>query len=225
MPTTIALLNQKGGAGKTTLATNLAAAAHLGGTRTLLVDMDAQGSALDWGMSRAEPSRLDGLVVVKNDRALALSRLREMAVGFGVVVLDGPPGLKGDARAIQRSAALLADVVVVPIQTSGFDVWAVDQTRELLDEADEERRCIDRAPMRRLFLSNRADARTKLARNIQAIDELEICCVVQQRVVFPEASWKGESVLTLEPQGAAALEIRRLWRIIRPATLALVGVA
>lgn len=49
----IAVLQQKGGSGKTTLATNLAAAAHLDGLRTLLIDMDRQGSALDWASARA----------------------------------------------------------------------------------------------------------------------------------------------------------------------------
>src|SRR6266545_854620 len=106
MLTTIAVLNQKGGVGKTTLATNLAAASHLKGRRTLLIDMDRQGSALDWSAARLEGSKLAGLAVVKLDKALALPRFREITEGYEVVFLDGPPRL-GD---ITRSAAVAADV-------------------------------------------------------------------------------------------------------------------
>ncbi len=55
---TIAVLNQKGGVGKSTLSTNLAAAAHLAGRRTLVLDLDRQGSAFDWYSARAEGSPL-----------------------------------------------------------------------------------------------------------------------------------------------------------------------
>jgi len=109
---TIAVLNQKGGVGKTTLATNLAAAAHLGRKRTLLIDLDQQGSALDWYNARQEGSKLAGLATVKFDRALSLPKYREIASGFDVVVLDGPPRL----GTLTRSAAVLADIVVMPVR-------------------------------------------------------------------------------------------------------------
>jgi cellulose biosynthesis protein BcsQ len=64
---TVAVLQQKGGSGKTTLAVNLAAAAHLEGRPTLVVDMDRQASAFDWSAARKDGSTLDGLAVVKAD--------------------------------------------------------------------------------------------------------------------------------------------------------------
>src|SRR5262245_35210299 len=129
---TIAVLNQKGGVGKTTLATNLAAAAHLGRKRTLLIDLDEQGSALDWCDARQDGSKLAGLATVKFDRALSLPRYREISAGFDVVVLDGPPRL----GTLTRSAAVLADVVVVPVRPGAYDLWAVEETVSTLDEAD-----------------------------------------------------------------------------------------
>jgi chromosome partitioning protein len=86
---TIAVLNQKGGVGKTSLAVNLGAAAHLAGRRTLIPDMDRQGSAFDWISARREGSKLDGLAVVRADRALPVARLREMSAGYDVVILGG----------------------------------------------------------------------------------------------------------------------------------------
>lgn len=212
---TIAVLNQKGGVGKTSLATNLAAAAHLEGLRTLVVDMDRQGSALDWSAARAEGSKLAGLTVVKADKALAVPRFREMARGYDVVILDGPPRI-GD---VTRSAACAADVVVIPVQPGPFDLWAASETLELLDAADAIREELGRRKVRRLFVLNRASTGTVLAREAPGVlkQHGELAGVVHQRIAFPEASAVGESVLTVEPDGAASTEIRHLFRIIQRA--------
>ena len=209
---TIAVLNQKGGAGKTTLATNLAAAAHLGGKRTLLVDLDVQGSALDWSAARADGSKLTGLTVVKADRALSVPRFKEMARGYDVVVLDGPPRL-GD---ITRSAACAADVAVIPVSPGPFDLWAASETLALLDAADGIREQLGRKPVRRMFVVNRATRGTVLARQAPSALEGsgEIAGVIYQRIAFPEAAAIGESVLTIESDGAAAFEIRRLFKTL-----------
>jgi len=108
---TVALLQQKGGSGKTTLAVNLAAAAHLAGRRTLVVDMDRQASAFDWSAARRDGSPLDGLAVVKADKAIALPRFREIVRGYDVVFLDGPPRL-GD---IPQPSARIASLSRAPI--------------------------------------------------------------------------------------------------------------
>jgi chromosome partitioning protein len=212
-PFTIAVLNQKGGVGKTSLASNLAAAAHLEGLRTLLIDCDRQGSAIDWSAARSDGSPLSGLTVIKADRALALPRFREMSVGYAFVVLDGPPRL-GD---VTRSAACAADVALVPVQPGPFDLWAAAETLELLDAADAIRADLGRKPVRRVFVVNRASTGTLLAREAPAAIEShgELAGVVHQRVAFPEASARGEAVLTTEPQGPAAFEIRRLYKVVR----------
>lgn len=210
---TIAVLNQKGGAGKTTLATNLAAAAHLGGRRTLIIDMDHQGSALDWSVARAEGSQLVGLSVVKVDKPIAFPRFREISRGYDVIILDGPPRL-GD---VTRSAACAADVVVIPVQPGPFDLWAASETLSLLDAADGIRAELKRRRVRRLFVVNRAAAGTVLARQTPgALEESggEVAGVVHQRIAFPEAAATGESVLTTDPNGPAAVEIRRLFRAV-----------
>lgn len=212
---TIAVLNQKGGVGKTSLATNLAAAAHLEGLRTLVVDMDRQGSSLDWSAARVEGSKLAGLTVVKADKALAVPRFREMARGYEVVILDGPPRI-GD---ITRSAACAADVVVIPVQPGPFDLWAASETLELLDGADAIRQELGRPKVRRLFVLNRAATGTVLAREAPGAlkEHGELAGIIHQRIAFPEASAVGESVLTVEPEGAASIEIRRLFRVIQRA--------
>jgi chromosome partitioning protein len=210
---TIAVLNQKGGVGKTTLATNLAAAAHLAKKRTLLIDLDQQGSALDWYNARQDDSQLAGLAVVKLDRALTLPKFKEVSAGFDVVVLDGPPRLD----ALTRSAAVAADVVVVPVRPGAFDLWAIEETISTLADADAIRADLDRKPVRRLFVVNQAATNTVIARQTpDALAEVGTTApvVIHLRVAFPEAANVGESVLTIAPDSAAAEDVRALYNYI-----------
>ncbi len=209
---TIAVLSQKGGCGKSMLATNLAATAHLAGKRTLLIDMDVQGTSLEWSAARGDASKLAGLVTVKADRAMPLPRMREMASGYDVVLLDGPPRI-GD---VTRSAACAADIVVIPVQPSASDFWTISETLKLLDSADEIRAELGRRPVRRAFVLNRASASTTISRQAPAaLDGLgELLGTVCQRVVFAEVVSRGEAAVSDEPSGAGALEIRRLYRAL-----------
>jgi len=165
---------------------NLSASAHLEGGRTLVVDMGRQASAFHWGAARQDGSSLEGLAVVRADKAIALPRLREIVRGYDYVFLDGPARL-GD---VTQSAAVAADVAVLPIQPGPFDFWAVAETLESIDHADEIRPQLGRRPIRRAFVVNRAAANTRLAR--EAEDELrktggELAGVVHQRIAFPDA--------------------------------------
>jgi chromosome partitioning protein len=151
---------------------------------------------------------------VKADKAIALPRFREIARGYDCVFLDGPPRL-GD---VTQSAAVAADLVVLPIQPGPFDFWAVAETLESLDHADRIREQLGHPPVRRVFVVNRAAVNTRLAR--EAEEELrkaggELAGVVHQRVAFPDAASRGESVLTSRGAELAADDIERLWRALK----------
>jgi len=209
----IALLNQKGGVGKTTLALNLAAAAHLDGRRALLVDLDSQGSALDWYAARSDrpDSPLSGLITVKLDRVVSAHQFAQLANSYDVVVLDGPARL-GE---LTRSAAIAADLVAIPVQPGPFDLWAGGETLASLDQADAIRRELGRGPIGRVWVINRASTGTKLAR--QAPEVLATAgavapTIIHQRIAFASSAAIGESVLTTEPDGPAASEVLSLYR-------------
>src|SRR3984893_18381703 len=127
----VAVLTPKGGAGKTTVALHLAGELERRGASVLLVDADPQGSALDWAeqRDRAGRPRLFGIV------ALAPQTLHrevpDLAKSVDHVVIDGPPR----TTALVRSAMLAAELVLIPIQPSAFDVWASHAVLDLVREA------------------------------------------------------------------------------------------
>ena len=123
----LAVVNLKGGTGKTVTAVHLASALAREG-RTMLVDADPQGSALSWS---EEAGELPCSVISLPVRDLA-RRLPSLLSGFDHAVIDTPPG----DRAIVRGAIAAADRVVVPIPTSIMDLDRLRPTLELIEEVD-----------------------------------------------------------------------------------------
>jgi len=117
----IAVLNQKGGAGKTTIATHLARALQLGGAGVLLVDSDPQGSARDWAAVREDQP----VTVVGIDRPTIERDLKNIA-RKDFVVIDGAP----QAADLAVSAIKAASFILIPVQPSPYDIWA---TADLVD--------------------------------------------------------------------------------------------
>jgi chromosome partitioning protein len=201
----VALLNQKGGVGKTTLALHLAGAWARMGCRVTVIDADPQGSALDWSEQRAKEGgpRLFGVLGLARD---TLHReAPEIARGVDHVVIDGPPRIAG----LMRSALLAADLVLVPAQPSPFDGWASGEMLNLIREAR-----IFRPELVARFVLNRCAARTIIARETgDALAEHDpplLAARIGQRVAFADAARTGQLVFEVESGGAATREITAL---------------
>jgi chromosome partitioning protein len=201
----VALLNQKGGVGKTTLALHLAGAWARQGSRVTVIDADPQGSALDWSEQRAKEGRPRLFGVLGLARDTLHREAPEIARGVDHVVIDGPPRIAG----LMRSALLAADLVLVPAQPSPFDGWASGEMLNLIREAR-----IFRPELVARFVLNRCAARTIIAREtgdaLAEHDPPVLAVRIGQRVAFADAARTGQLVFEVESAHAAAREITAL---------------
>lgn len=197
----IAVLNQKGGSGKTTIATHLARALQLDGADVLLVDSDPQGSARDWAAVREDQP----LTVVGIDRPTIDRDLKNVA-RKDFVVIDGAP----QASDLAVSAIKAADFILIPVQPSPYDIWATADLVELVKQRIE----VTDGRLQAAFVVSRAIKGTKIGAEVaEALAGYELPVLesrITQRVSYPGTAAAGTTVLETEPAGDAAAEVRAL---------------
>ena len=184
----VAVVNQKGGVGKTTLATNLAWALALDAS-VLLLDADPQQSARDWGRFNTE--RPDNLSIEGAGRGPLVGQVRGLASRYDWVIIDGPPGISN----ISADAVRIADVVLIPAKASAFDVWAATDIVEAVKARQQASQGIPKAA----FVITMAKPRTRLSQQIDAaLAELGLPVLQSRttdRVAYTQAGNDGTSVV------------------------------
>jgi chromosome partitioning protein len=223
MPAVIAVANQKGGCGKTTLAMNLAGVlASEGGLRVLFIDADPQASAQHWAMRAGEQAPLPFEVMTHPHEDIH-RKIRDMSgKSYDAIFVDCPPGAsqvvsgKDSQTSISRMAILAADLVVVPVRPSMLDYLASHQLLPLLRDVaalkDNQRVFIvvnGKAPGRTRTGAEALSVAEELFK-IEGVDVKVLRSEITTRQAFVLAPTVGMTVTAYEPAGKAAAEIRSL---------------
>lgn len=200
---TVAVVSQKGGAGKTTLSTELAVAAVRAGYRTVVLDLDPQASAGVWGDDRGgEPPQVLGVQAPR--LGVVLAQAAEQ--GAELVLVDTAP----HADSIALAAARAADLVLIPCKPSPRDAKAIGASLAAVG---------DLAGKPCHVVVNEARAGTAMTRMmVRALEEagVRVCPHrLGDRIAFVNALVTGRTAVEWEPDGKAAAEVLALWRWLR----------
>lgn len=192
----IAVVGNKGGAGKTTLSVNIASGINKQ-FRTAIIDADPQRSSLQW---RAF-SECDAVSVYEADDNLA-SQANQLNTEYERIIIDCPPSV----YAIQTNKALVvSDHALIPVQPSPMDLWATIHIVEAVEKAKEEN-----PRLKPLLVINQLEPRTMLSRLVrEAVSEIGVPvadAMIRRRAIFRSSILEGKSVYESGKRGDAAAE-------------------
>jgi chromosome partitioning protein len=199
MAVVITVAQQKGGAGKTTLAANLAAA-FAGARRVAVLDIDPQRSLVRWHGLRAGHADVPAITLSEVSGWRLANELVRLRRAHDVLIVDSPPQIDTDAKLAVREA----DLVLVPVQPSPPDLWAAEGTLKLAaDEGRPARLLLNRAPAAGRL---RAGVEAEIARRGWPV----LASVLGNRIGFAGAFARGLGITEAAAQTIAARELLAL---------------
>lgn len=193
----IAVVGNKGGAGKTTLGVNLAAG--LARTASIaIIDADPQGSALQWRAIAADSGALSVFAASPRIRSQTAELLQE----YTYIVIDCPPSV----HAPQTTSVLeVGDVALIPVQPSPMDLWASIHIEQAVTRARETN-----PALRAMLVINQLETRTTLSRLVRdALTEIALPVAdtaLRRRAIYRNSALEGRSVFEMGRRGADAAE-------------------
>jgi chromosome partitioning protein len=205
----IAVVNQKGGAGKTTLAMLLAGSLADRGKRVLVADADVQNSALHWSLVRVGTPFPAAVMDYSGEENKLHKALRKRAHEFDYIVIDSPPA----ATALVTASALrVAHLALVPVIPSPLDVWASVRIREAIDLARNKN-----PELEARLVVNQMQPNTLLAREVLGmLPEFGIpllAASLKSRTAYRQCAALGASIQALGSRAAlAVMEVDALRR-------------
>lgn len=212
-PKIIGLATGKGGAGKTTIALNLAAALAEGGAKVLLVDHDKEGTLTDWfrartAIGREDIERVDFETHPSDDLH---TWLPDRAEGYEWVVVDGAP--RADERHT-RSLIVAVDTLLIPVQPSMADLWRARRLIELVKEAEAAGH-----KRKAYFVPSRVKENTRISREFlealkgEGIPRLKVG--TRDLVGYAEALSNYLTVQEFDRSGRASQEIASITKAVK----------
>lgn len=199
----IAVVNQKGGSGKTTISMQLAGALSRRNNRVLVVDADPQGTATRWAASAEDdhpfPAAVVGLSAANNK---VHREARKFVDNYDFIIIDCPPAADSP---VPQSALLIADLALVPIIPSPLDMWATVGIREVINTVSDLNE-----DLRARLVINQCQPNTTLAQEaLEVLPEfgIELCeTYIRQRQVYRQSAVFGQTVHDFGSKATAAIE-------------------
>ncbi len=198
----IAVVGNKGGAGKTTLSVNIAAGLSRQSS-IAMIDADPQGSSLQWRAIAADNVNFPVYAPTFS--------LKQQATGYAAkndfVLIDCPPSV----HAPQTVSVLeFADMAIIPVQPSPVDLWATVHIEKAINEAREVN-----PSMKAMLVINQLESRTTLSRLVrEVLSEIALPVAesaIRRRAIYRNSMLEGKSVFNIGKRGAdAAAEIESL---------------
>jgi len=201
----ISIANIKGGVGKSTITCNLAVEASNAGQKVLIVDTDTQASSLAWRAIRGS----DDIKAMAVTTATLHKDLPSFNDQFDLILVDAG----GRESTVFRSAIMAADLIIVPITPSQYDIWATTDTIAIMKEASVYK------DIKAKFLFNQVIMGTKVAAEaLSALEEINqgtdfktLKTMLYSRVSYKNSISRGQGVSEYEPGGKASLETAALY--------------
>jgi chromosome partitioning protein len=189
---------EKGGTGKTTLATNIAAMRALAGQDVLLIDSDPQGSANYWAQNRDDTQIQPRVACVqKLGKGLAME-VKDLAQRYQDIIIDA-----GGRDSVElRSALVVVDKVYIPIQPSQFDIWTLNSMNTLVETAKgfnpnlRAKVVISRASTNPSV--QESEETRKLLADFPNLEPLAL--IIRDRIAYRKAAKEGLAVTELKPK-------------------------
>ena len=201
---------EKGGTGKTTIATNLAAMRLNQDGDLLVIDTDKQGSASYWAATRESNQKVRRVSSVQKFGKTVTSEIRDLSQRYQDIIIDA-----GGRDSIElRAAMTVAEKLIIPIQASQFDVWTLGAMNDLINQV-----LAFNESLQTFVLLNRASTNPSVSEVDEASEVMEdfehlvlFKTVVHDRIAYRKAAKSGLAVVELQPKEMkAATEMTSLY--------------
>lgn len=198
----ITIAQQKGGAGKTTIASHLATAFSQRGKRTAIIDIDPQASLSTWHRIREEKfgEGYTGLTSVASTGWRLATEIAELKNDHDIIIIDSPPHIEAEARNAIRSA----DLIILPVQPSPTDLWATKATLEIAAQENIDTRILlNRVSNSKLASAVYADLKKTMPKNLLKTQ-------IGNRVSFASSMLEGRTVMEAFAGSTGSDEVKQL---------------
>lgn len=199
--------NQKGGTGKTTIATNMAVLSAIKNKKTLLIDADSQSSSMDFrGLRKNDSNSVQAVQITKPTIHTDIRTFDN----FDNIFIDAG----GRDSETFRSAIMACDFLLVPVTPSAYDVWSSEETFKVLRQARIYRK------IKAAIVLNQVVKNTNISQDVQRVlrdiakeYNLKICkTILYSRVAYRESVSLGKGVCEYTQKSKAGIEIQKLYK-------------